>query len=542
MIETQVLVVGAGPVGLTLALDLAQRGVKVLLVEKNETPLRLPKMERSNPRTMEIYRRLGLVDRIRSAGYPADAPMDVLIVNSLAEAPLLRQVYPSVAETRQRIADCKDGSLPREPYQLVSQYTLEPLLLAEAKQTAGLTVLQSTEFLQLSQDDEGVDATLLQRDGSTQNVRCDYLVGCDGGGGTVRKQIDVALEGRSQLGTITNIFFRCEDLLEKSHVGLARHYGIARVGPAGGAAGVIVTQDDTKHFAFHTPVPDGYDPVELLREVTGLDIQPEILHAGPWTQHIVVAERHSVGRVFLAGDANHLYIPAGGLGMNTGIGDAANLAWKLAATLAGWGGPALLESYGVERSSVARRNSEAVTWALEGVFTWRGAYTELVHEDTAAGRAAREEFIRIADAGNRRVYEMHGADLGYRYQSAIISDAEGPPPSSPIQAYEPSTWPGAHLPHVWLSANDALYDRLNTRGYTLLSLASGNPDVAPLEAAIRATGAPLQVLRVSDERIREIFERDFLLLRPDLHVAWRADELPTDPVPLAATITGFAAA
>ncbi|MET0987979.1 MAG: FAD-dependent oxidoreductase [Steroidobacteraceae bacterium] len=538
MIQTQVLVVGAGPVGLTLALDLAQRGVRVLLVEKNAAPLHLPKMERSNPRTMEIFRRLGVVDRVRAAGLPADMPMDVLIVHSLAEPPLVRQEYPSVAETRRRIAACGDGRLPREPYQLISQYTLEPILLEAARHTPGLTVRQSTEFISLQQDEHGVTAEICSDEGSVQAVRASYVVGCDGGGSAVRKQLGVQLQGRAQIGSITNIFFRCDDFLAKSRVGFARHYCIARASAGGGAAGVIVVQDDMKHLALHMLGPPGFDPVTLLRDVTQLDIHPQILHAAPWTQHLVVAERHAVGRVFLAGDANHLYIPAGGLGMNTGIVDAINLSWKLAGTLQGWGGPDLLASYETERAAVAHRNCDAAAWAIEGVLAWRGAFTPLVLEDSAAGRAARADFVRRAEPMNRRVYEMHGADLGYRYDSAVIMSEEGPAPPSPITAFEPTTWPGAHLPHVWLQPELALYDRLRTNAYTLLHLNGSRQGISTFGDAMRARGAPLDVLSLSDPRIRSVFERDYLLVRPDFHVAWRGNRLP-DAKRLAAVVTGY---
>lgn len=541
MIDTEILIVGAGPVGLTLALDLARRGIRVMLVEKNPAPLKLPKMERSNPRTMEIYRRLGVIDRIRAAGLPADMPMDVFITTSLAAPPLVHQVYPSVAETRRQIAANTDGTLPREPYQLISQYTLEPILMDALRTYSNATIRQATDFVALEQDETGVTARIQPQDGAEEEVRARYLVGCDGGGSSVRRVLGVGLEGRPQLGVITNIFFRCDDLLEKCKIGFGRHYCIAGVGAHGGAAGVIVVQDDMKHMAFHTQTPEGFDPVELLRDVSGLDIQPEILFTGNWSQHLVVAERHSVGRVFLAGDANHLYLPAGGLGMNTGVGDAANLGWKLEAVLKGWGGPGLLESYGAERSPVAWRNCEAAGWAVEGPIQWRQAFTAKVLEHSEEGRAARDAFVAIADPANRRVYEMHGADRGYSYRSGVIASEEGPAPETPITEYVPSAWPGAHLPHMWLGPDDALYDRLPDNGFTILVLGEDGDDMAPLADAIRGYGATVSVLRIGDPKLRAVYDRTFLLVRPDLHVAWRSDSAPADPAGIAAIVTGHAA-
>jgi hypothetical protein len=403
-----------------------------------------------------------------------------------------------------------------------------------------VTVRQSTELLGLSQDRDGVTAALRGPDGASEQVRALFLAGCDGGGGIVRKEIDAAWEGRAQLGTIYNIFFRCDDFHAKSNPGVARHYCFAGVGPAGGAAGVIVTQDDLKHFAYHTMAPPDFDPAQLLRELTGLDISPHILHSAPWNQHLLVTDRHSRGRVFLAGDANHLYVPAGGLGMNTGIGDAINLSWKLAAVIQGWGGPALLESYGIERGAVARRNRDAVAWAIEGVIQWRGAYTPLVSDASPAGAKAREDFIRLADPANRRVYEMHGADLGYRYDSPVISAEDGSPPESDITVYRPTTWPGAHLPHVWLGPGAALYDRLSTAGFTLLHLGTTHANAQRLELAFRQAGAPFRMISLDDPQVRHVYERDFVLIRPDLHVVWRGNRLPDSPEKLAAIATGHA--
>jgi len=253
---------------------------------------------------------------------------------------------------------------------------------------------------------------------------------------------------------------------------------------------------------------------------------------------MLVAERHSLGRVFLAGDANHIYIPAGGLGMNTGIGDAINLGWKLAAVLRGWGGAGLLESYDHERGAVARRNLAAVSHAVDGVRQWRGMpITEEIRLDSAAGRAMREKFTREAEPLNRRVYEMHGADLGYRYVSPVICDEAGDPPANDTYRYQPSTWPGSHLPHVWVEPDVGLFDLLGP-GYTLLRLGDDVADSAPLAAAFAKRDVPLTILEIDSTAIREVYQKNLVLVRPDLHVVWRGDELPPDVTALAARVTG----
>jgi len=533
---SDVVVIGAGPVGLSLAIDLGMRGIETTIVELNDAPLRLPKMERTNPRTMEIYRRLGVHEQIRASGLKPDKPMDVYIVEHLGKPPLLRLPYPSVNETRAAIAACSNGTLPREPYQLISQYTLEPILEQRLRDLPSVTLCRGTEFLSLAQDDDGV--TVQVRDhhgGAEREIRCRYLVGADGGSSRVRKAIGVEMEGQAGLGVVTNIFFRCDDLLEKSVVPEARHYCFAPIGASGGAAGTMAVQDDQKHFALHTTVPPDGDIAEVIRNVLGLDIEPEVIHSGAWTQHMLVAKQHSLGRVFLAGDANHLFIPAGGLGMNTGIGDAINLGWKLEAALKGWGGEKLLESYSAERNATARRTLKKVAHAVEGSIKWREAFTPCVLEDTSQGRAEREVFLEVANPLIRRIYEMHGSDLGYRYQSPVIcGEAEEPPPDD-AYTFVPSTYPGCHLPHAWLDKDTAVYDAVGT-GFALLKL--GAVDSGALEKAFAASAVPLKVIEIDDAAIRKLYGCDLILVRPDLHVAWRGNTVPDNPVDMVNTVTG----
>jgi 2-polyprenyl-6-methoxyphenol hydroxylase-like FAD-dependent oxidoreductase len=459
--------------------------------------------------------------------------MDVMIVTSLADTPLVHQQYPSVDQARAQIAACEDGSLPREPYQLISQYTLEPILLARLKTLPNVAIRFSTEFISLEQNAEEARAEI--RDlttHTTETLSVPYLVACDGAASSVRRALQIKMQGSAKLGTVTNVFFRSNNLFERTHIPPGRHYCFAGLTAEGGSAGVLIVQDDRKHFAYHTRTPPTEDLAAELRRFTGLDIEPEILHAGQWEQHMLVAEQHAQGRVFLAGDANHIYIPAGGLGMNTGIGDAINLGWKLAAALRGWGGPDLTESYNTERSTVARRNLAAVAHAVEGVREWRGLeITPQIKRDTPEGQA----FIAVAEPLNRRVYEMHGTDLGYRYQSPVIAEESGTPPPDESYQYRPTTWPGAHLPHVWLKPGVALYDVLGA-GFTLIRF--GQADCAAMAAAFAQRGAPFETLDIHNPGIREVLQRDLVLVRPDLHVAWRGNAMPENVVQLVDQLTG----
>ena len=530
---TQVLIAGAGPVGLTLAIDLGQRGVRCTVVERNPGPSPYPKMERCNARTMEIYRRMGIAERIRDAGYPRDNPMDVFIVTSLTEAPILHLPYPSVTELKRRAAALNDGTQPLEPYQIISQYTLEPLLKAVAGATPGITLRYGCELASFTQDAGGVTARLRRADGGGESVRALYLAGCDGGTSTVRGQLGIRLEGEPGILELWQALFRCDDLYERIPIGKGRHYHVAD-----DKATQLIVQDSTRHFTLHTVAPDEDTVRRRFGEVIGLPLRYEMLSANRWTQRLMLAGRYGEGRVFLAGDAAHLVVPTGGLGMNTGVGDAIDLAWKLAGTLAGWGGPRLLASYAIERRQIGMRNLAASRHASLGRRKWRAAWRPEIGEDSPAGRAARDNLARIADVEQRKTNEILGIELGYRYiDSPLIAREPGEAPDPDAMAYTPTTWPGARLPHLWLADGGALHDRLGA-GYTLLRLADKAADTAALEHALSATGAPFEVRTFGETPLREVYGCDLLLLRPDLHIVWRGNAPPADPAALAAMATG----
>jgi 2-polyprenyl-6-methoxyphenol hydroxylase-like FAD-dependent oxidoreductase len=535
--DTQVLIVGAGPTGLTLAVDLGLRGVRCTLIEQKEAPQFLPKMERCNARTMEIYRRMGIVDQVRAAGFPADCPMDVFIVLSLIEPPLLHLPYPSVAQAKVEIAATNDGSLPLEPYQLISQYTLEPLLKSIAEKLPSVTVRYGCEFLSFAEEAGAVTATV-KSGGTTSKITAQYLVGCDGGASPVRKQLGIALSGDGDLLRLRQALYRCDDLFERIPIGKGRHYHVADE-----RATQLIVQDSTRHFTLHSIVETDADMATMFERTVAMPVDYEMLYVGEWRQNLLLADAYGRGRVFLAGDAVHLVIPTGGLGMNSGVGDAIDLSWKLAATLAGWGGPKLLPSYDIERRQVGKNNVAASRYATVGRRKWRGGYRPLIRENTPAGAAARAEFIHLADVEQRKSNEMIGAELGYRYDgSPLIAPEPGEGPDYDFRTYTPTTWPGARLPHAWLADGTAMQDRIGYgHGYTLLRLGGTRADTTGLERAFADLRAPLQVLEIADATPREIYGRDLLLLRPDLHVAWRGNTPPSDPVQLARMATGHTA-
>jgi len=536
--HTQALIVGGGPVGLTLAIDLGRRGVRCTLIEQKEAPQFLPKMERCNARTMEIFRRMGIADRVRAAGLRDDIPMDVFIILSLAEQPLLHLPYPSVKTARAEIRACSDGSMPLEPYQLISQYTLEPLLKSIAEGLPSVTVRYGCRLESFTQDQTGVTARVKRANGTGGAIGASYMVGCDGGGSTVRKQLGIKLRGEYNILELRQALYRCDELFERIPIGngpgKGRHYHVAD-----GNSTFLIMQDSTKHFTLHAVVENDDDMKAMFERIVAIPVKYEMLTCTPWRQNLLLADRYRDGRVFLAGDAVHLVIPTGGLGMNSGVGDAIDLSWKLAATLQGWGGPALLDSYESERRQVGERNVGASRYASLGRRKWHAQYRPNIRENSPEGAATRENLVRVASVEQPKSNEMIGAELGYRYVDSPIVCVLPGGPEHRFRVYEPTTWPGARLPHVWLADGTPMQDHIPYEGYTLLRLGRTNADTSALEKALRAFGAPLAVLDMPDDAPRQVYGHDLLLLRPDLHVVWRGDRPPEDPGNVAATVTGY---
>jgi len=530
-LESDVCIVGAGPVGLTLALDLARRGIRSTLVEREREVNRWPKMERCNPRSMEIYRRLGVAVEIRKRGQPANGSMDAAVVTNLSEPPLVLLRYPTVEQMRQQIAQCFDGSSPLEPYQLISQYTLEPILREAVASSGKVQTLYGVTAESFGETDERVVVSLKEGE-ALSKVTARYLIGCDGGSSMIRKQLGIRLEGRGDIAKLRQVFFRSRDLQQRMPIARARHYWIADE-----HRNTIIVQGDGLHFGLHTTLPADADFVSEIRRLAGYDCDVEILGVREWTMHLLLAQSYGSGRVLIAGDAAHLVIPTGGLGMNTGVGDAIDLAWKLAGVIQGWAGPSLLPSYEIERHAVGRRNVDSSGFAAGGLTIWRSAVRPSIREDSPDGAATRAEVTRLAQVAHRRIYEMAGTELGYTYAGSPVVCSEGDPPhESDFIHYLPSSSPGSRLPHTWLSDGRALHD-LAGIDYTLFDF-GGGANTRPLEAAFRKIGAPLEIVRLTDEHAHHICGRRLILLRPDLHVAWRSDTAPDDCDAVARVVTG----
>ena len=535
--DASVIVVGAGPVGLSLAINLGRAGVKTILLERNPEPQFLPKMERCNARSMEMFRRIGLSKKIRDAGLRADCPMDVFIIEDLTKPALLEEKHPSIQTFQEKIRDCQDLSMSLEPYQLVSQYTLEPLLKAEAEALHSVDVRFGHEFVEFGQNDEGVRVHCKTSDAKSVTLSAAYLVGCDGGSSPIRKQLGIKLRGEGGILELQQALFYCEDLFDRlphgNGPGQGRHYHRADTEHT-----FLIMQDSTKHWSLHATVPDAEAMKRKFEEIVGFPVEYELLSCAPWRQNLLLADRYREGRVFLAGDSVHLVIPTGGLGMNTGVGDAFDLAWKLIGTIKGWGGPELLDSYEIERRQVGDRNVGASRYANVGRQKWRSIATEDIFSGTDTGESTKQKLIQVADSEQRKGNRMIGAELGYRYVDSPCIDNIPGGPEHRVGEYHPNVWPGSRLPHCWLDDGVALQDLL-PETYVLLILGNKSLDTSKLRQSYEAIGAPVTELRIESNRIRDLYGFDLLLLRPDMHVVWRGTDVPQNPEEIACISTGL---
>jgi 2-polyprenyl-6-methoxyphenol hydroxylase-like FAD-dependent oxidoreductase len=439
-----VIVAGAGPAGFCTAIDLGRRGVKCLLIERRPATAPWPKMDRTNARSMEFFRRIGIADRIRELGFPSEMPMDVFLMTRLSDPPVAVLQFASVADWRMRIARTHDGSLPLEPYQLVAQNKVEPLLKEVAESTPNVTVRHGCEVTGFVQNDTGVTVTARRIDGEEVDVRASYLVGCDGGVSTVRKRLDIKLEGEGSIRELRQVIFYSPDLFDKIPYGKGRHYSF--LDPEGSFT--IVVQGDRKEFTLHTSLPEDADFKAIIARLVGYPCDIKILHVLTWRYHLLLAERYRDHRVFLAGDSAHLVIPTGGLGMNTALGDAFDLSWKLAGVIKGWGGPELLESYELERRPVGVHNVACSGWAAAGVPIWQSLVKPNVLDDTPEGADLRHEIAKSFRINHARMHGMRGAEFGYTYAGSAILDEESRSEAWDTNVYTPHTRPGARAPHM----------------------------------------------------------------------------------------------
>ncbi|MFC0388381.1 FAD-dependent oxidoreductase [Muricoccus vinaceus] len=526
-----VLIAGGGPCGLMLAIELSRRGIGVLLVDDKPGTTFNPQANATQARTMEHYRRLGFADEIRALGMPPDYPTDIAYFTRFAGHELARYRLPSAREARARVAGLSGSWSAAELPHRVSQKFVERVLRAKAE-AAGAKLLYGWRLVRFAEEEGAVSAEIEAVDGSARRaLRADYLVGADGPRSFVRALLGIRYGGSSRVprdfmgGRMYALYLRCPRFHEEvPHAPAWMH-----VTYNGDRRAFMAAVDGHGEFAFHTQLRDGENEDgiteararDMFEHAVGRPVAAEILSRSAWTAgHALVAEGFGRGRVLIAGDAAHLFTPAGGLGYNTAVEDAVNLGWKLASALRGIAGPALLESYGVERGALARRNT-AYARRLADSLGYRPAPPEL-EDETPAGEAARREAGAHLEAHARMEFNIPGITFGGRYDGSpvIVPDGTAAPPDEPNR-YEPSACPGGRPPHAWLADGRSLYDSFGPE-WTLLHL--GPASAEPFARAAEAAGMDLRVVSPEAEGLRDLYQRDLVLIRPDHMVAWRGND------------------
>jgi 2-polyprenyl-6-methoxyphenol hydroxylase-like FAD-dependent oxidoreductase len=529
-----ILIAGGGPVGMALAIELGWRGVRCLLVEQTDGAVQFPTTNLANTRTCEHLRRWGIADRMRfDSGYPPDYPRNYVFVTRMDGYEIARFDHPANGAPESRSPHSPEGRL------WISKPYFDPVLHAHAKSLPQVEIRYQTSFESFEQDADVVLAEVLDRKtGRKETIRADYLVGCDGGRSTIRRALDIKYQGVFSQGMNVAVLFR-SPLLQHIEFGPAVQYQIINSQINGAIAAVDgkelwrlnvrnIKQEDLESF----------DAPEKLRYALGESIPFELLAVRPWTGHCVVAETYQNRRVFLAGDAAHLNWPAGGFGMNTGIGDAVDIGWKLAAVFQGWGGPRLLDSYTAERKPIAMINvNEAAE--MRASFDSQTTFSPNMSDDSEEGKQLREK-ARAAILRTRAKEFQHdsaGIELGYRYENSPICVSDGTQPQALDHGvYVPSTWPGARAPHVWLRDGRSILDVFG-KGFTLLNL-GGSENTTTLTEAASRFHLPLVTLKIDEPKLRDIYACNLVLVRPDGHVAWRDDSVPDNPAAIVNQVRG----
>jgi 2-polyprenyl-6-methoxyphenol hydroxylase-like FAD-dependent oxidoreductase len=513
--ETFALIVGGGPVGLAAAIELAWRSVPAVLVTDKVDTAQHPKCNNTNARSMEHFRRLGIADELRSEGLPANVER--------ASAYVTRFCGHEFGRLPRPYSDWPTPEIPNN----VSQIVLERVLRRCAERSSSqLHFGWRLDSFSAHGDHVAAEIEHTQT-AERRQIKARYLLGIDGAGSAVRRALGFAMIGEDGSthrafmgGTMLSFYIRAPTLIAASKRPPTNMTWI--LNPE--MRGMMYSQDGRETWVVHYQVPPGMDwravdGKAVIAAMIGADVAFDIISGGPWTGGLaLVAEHYQAGRVFLAGDAAHLFTPLGGLGMNTGIGDVMNLCWKLAAVHRGWAGPRLLDSYEIERRPMGVRNSQLGVRCTRVMDGW--VLPPDIEDDGATAEAARRAFgARIMEA-DRPQYLTVGIQLGERYETSPVvwSDGDAAPPDT-WDSYTPLARPGARAPHFWLAPGRAAYDEFG-KEFTLLDF--GAPQGASaLQAAADASDVPLKTLRL--EAADGLYRRKLALVRPDQHIAWHGD-------------------
>jgi 2-polyprenyl-6-methoxyphenol hydroxylase-like FAD-dependent oxidoreductase len=507
-LHVPVLIAGGGPTGLVLAAELSRHGVSSVLAERNEHTTLFPKMDITNGASMELLRRLGVDAELRAVGVGPEHSFDVIFAASLDGPVHGRWRQPSVNEQRNSIAATTDGTVPGQPWQRCSQAIFEAMMMDRAHRDPLVDVRQGWRLQKCSQIGDVVAAQLADSDGNRVTVHANYLVGCDGASSRVRTELGVEMDGLKDFTNFALVHFRSLDLTNLRALGQFWHLYTSN-------GAVLIAQNEIDTWTLHQdlgaqvddPDPIG-DPREFVARALGRPIViDEVLASSVWRPNAMLADSYGRDRILLAGDAVHTMIPTGGYGMNTGVGDAVNLGWKLAATINGWGGPHLLASYEMERRPIGDRNRNACV---------ENAMVILQYRDMVDRREQVVELLATNDAENTSL----GIELDVRYDASPVTVPDGSTaPPWDRRSFVPTVRPGHRAPNVALSEQDTLFDEFGP-GFTLVDALDDNVQSSRLLCQAAHVGLPIRHLLLTDPALVALYQHRLVLVRPDLHIAW----------------------
>jgi 2-polyprenyl-6-methoxyphenol hydroxylase-like FAD-dependent oxidoreductase len=510
--KTRVLIVGGGPVGLTLAMDLAWRGIDVVVAERRppDDPPNV-KCGQIGARSMEIFRRLGVADKLRGIGLPAYYPNDIVSATSVTGIELSRVLIPARGTRATPAAAGPDTAWPTpEHTHRCNQKFFEP---------------------------GAVDL-----DGGTRtSIACDYLVGCDGASSFVRKSIGSEFVGAPVLQYAQSFHIRAPQL--RSLLPGKPAWLYFSLNPRRCGVTMAVDGRETWNMQnFSYPGESGLDHLDrdwVIRSILGVgpDFEYELLSYEDWVARRLVASKLRDRRVFICGDAAHVWMPLGGFGMSAGIADAANLAWKLAGVLHGWATPEILDAYEAERQPITDQASRIISDIGHRVMMQRHELSPDIEQLDAIGEAARTAAGQLAYALDVEQQCCGGLNFGYFYdRSPIIAYDGEQAPTYTMGTFTSTTVPGCRVPHVWIEGRRSLYDAMGP-DYALLRL-DPTAGISGIVAAAAQRGLPLAVLDVRSPEASVLYRHKLVLVRPDQHVAWRGDAEPADPLDLVDLVRG----